>query len=31
MKTPAWIAELAGRYYVFSAGDAGKIKRIRAY
>ena len=24
------IAELAGRYYVFSAGDAGKIKRIRA-
>src|ERR1700730_1504716 len=28
--TPVWIAELAGRYYVFSAGDAGKIKRIRA-
>jgi PPOX class probable F420-dependent enzyme len=25
-----WIAELAGRYYVFSAGDAGKVKRIRA-
>ena len=30
VKTPVWIAELAGRYYVFSAGDAGKIKRIRA-
>jgi hypothetical protein len=25
VKTPVWIAELAGRYYVFSAGDAGKI------
>jgi uncharacterized protein len=30
VKTPVWIAELAERYYVFSAGDAGKIKRIRA-
>jgi PPOX class probable F420-dependent enzyme len=30
VKTPVWIAELAGRYYVFSARDAGKIKRIRA-
>ena len=30
VKTPVWIAGLAGRYYVFSAGDAGKIKRIRA-
>ena len=30
VKTPVWIAEVAGRYYVFSAGDAGKIKRIRA-
>ena len=30
VKTPVWIAELAGRYYVFSAGDAGKVKRIRA-
>jgi uncharacterized protein len=29
VNTPVWIAELAGRYYVFSAGDAGKIKRIR--
>ncbi len=25
-----WIAETAGLYYVFSAGDAGKVKRIRA-
>jgi hypothetical protein len=30
VKTPVWIAKLTGRYYVFSAGDAGKIKRIRA-
>jgi PPOX class probable F420-dependent enzyme len=30
VKTPVWIAELAGRYYVFSAGDAGKVKRIRS-
>ena len=29
VQTPVWIAELGGRYYVFSAGDAGKIKRIR--
>jgi uncharacterized protein len=30
VKTPVWIVEVAGRYYVFSAGDAGKVKRIRA-
>jgi PPOX class probable F420-dependent enzyme len=30
VKTPVWIAPVAGRYYVFSAGDAGKVKRIRA-
>jgi hypothetical protein len=30
VKTPVWIAELARRYYVFSAGEAGKVKRIRA-
>ena len=30
VKTPVWIAKVAGRYYVFSAGDAGKVKRIRA-
>ena len=29
VKTPVWIAKVAGRYYVFSAGDAGKVKRIR--
>jgi uncharacterized protein len=25
-----WIVEVARRYYVFSAADAGKVKRIRA-
>ena len=30
VKTPVWIAEKSGLYYVFSAGDAGKVKRIRA-
>lgn len=30
VKTPVWISVVAGRYYVFSAGDAGKVKRIRA-
>jgi uncharacterized protein len=30
VKTPVWIAEAQGRCYVFSAGDAGKVKRIRA-
>ena len=29
VRTPVWIAALAGRYYVFSAGNAGKVKRIR--
>lgn len=29
VKTPVWIAEVARRYYVFSAADAGKVKRIR--
>jgi len=29
VKTPVWIAAAGGRYYVFSAGDAGKVKRIR--
>lgn len=29
VQTPVWIAKLGGRYYVFSAGDAGKVKRIR--
>jgi PPOX class probable F420-dependent enzyme len=30
VKTPVWIAAVADRYYVFSAGDAGKVKRLRA-
>jgi hypothetical protein len=29
VKTPVWIAQVAGHFYVFSAGDAGKVKRIR--
>lgn len=29
VKTPVWIARLGDRYYVFSAGGAGKVKRIR--
>ncbi len=28
--TPVWIAELEGRYYLFSEGKAGKVKRLRA-
>ena len=27
--TPVWFAAVAGRLYVVSAGDAGKVKRIR--
>jgi PPOX class probable F420-dependent enzyme len=27
--TPVWFAEEDGHYYVFSAGDAGKVKRLR--
>src|SRR3984957_591307 len=30
VKTPVWIAKVAARYYVFSEGDAGKVKRIHA-
>jgi PPOX class probable F420-dependent enzyme len=30
VRTPVWIVKVARRYYVFSAGDAGKVKRIRA-
>ena len=29
VRTPVWIAGSADRFYVFSAGDAGKVKRIR--
>lgn len=27
--TPVWIAESGGRYYLFSEGRAGKVKRLR--
>lgn len=27
--TPVWFAPHGGSYYVFSAGDAGKVKRLR--
>ena len=30
VRTPVWIAGADGRCYVFSEGDAGKVKRIRA-
>jgi PPOX class probable F420-dependent enzyme len=29
VKTPVWFAVIDGRLYVVSAGDAGKIKRLR--
>jgi uncharacterized protein len=27
--TPVWMAESNGRYYVFSEGNSGKVKRLR--
>lgn len=30
VRTPVWIAAAGDRFYVFSAGDAGKVKRVRA-
>lgn len=30
VRTPVWLAELDGRYYLFSENKAGKVKRIRA-
>jgi PPOX class probable F420-dependent enzyme len=30
VRTPVWIARAGDRYYVFSEGRAGKVKRIRA-
>jgi uncharacterized protein len=30
VRTPVWIAPDGDRLYVFSAGDAGKVKRVRA-
>jgi PPOX class probable F420-dependent enzyme len=29
VRTPVWIAGGGGHYFVFSEGDAGKVKRIR--
>ncbi|MEP4147131.1 MAG: PPOX class F420-dependent oxidoreductase [Halioglobus sp.] len=29
--TPVWFAPLDGDYYVFSAGNAGKVKRLRNF
>ena len=30
VRTPVWIAAAGDRYYVFSEGRAGKVKRIRS-
>lgn len=30
VRTPVWLAALDGRWYLFTAADAGKLKRIRA-
>jgi PPOX class probable F420-dependent enzyme len=30
VETPVWFAAHEGRLYVFSEGDAGKVKRVRA-
>ena len=30
VETPVWFAHADGLFYVFSAGDAGKVKRLRA-
>jgi len=30
VRTPVWLAEYGSRYYLFSEGKAGKVKRIRA-
>ena len=29
--TPVWFAPLDGHYYLFSAGNAGKVKRLRNF
>ena len=29
--TPVWFAPMDGDYYVFSAGNAGKVKRLRNF
>jgi PPOX class probable F420-dependent enzyme len=30
VRTPVWLAEFDSRYYLFSEGKSGKVKRIRA-
>jgi PPOX class probable F420-dependent enzyme len=30
VRTPVWFASVAGRLYVFSSADVGKVKRVRA-
>jgi PPOX class probable F420-dependent enzyme len=30
VRTPVWFAEVEGRLYAFTAGDSGKVKRLRA-
>ena len=29
VRTPVWFAEAGGRIYVFTAGESGKVKRVR--
>ncbi len=29
VRTPVWFAEAGGRIYVFTAGESGKVKRLR--
>ena len=29
VRTPVWFAAMDGKLYVFTAGDAGKVKRLR--
>ncbi len=31
VQTPVWFAPDGGSYYLFSAGDAGKVKRLRNF
>jgi PPOX class probable F420-dependent enzyme len=29
VKTPVWVAELGGKFYVFTAARSGKVKRLK--
>jgi len=29
VRTPAWVAEMESKYYVFTSPNVGKVKRIR--